>query len=397
MVRTTLRNFYVVIFLLYLFFSFSFTTYVLFLDSHHMNKFQINSLNAIFMLTVFVLEVPTGTFADTLGRKKSFLIALLFLATSCFIYYLSKTYLIFLAAEIIAAIALSFQSGALEAWLVDTLKHHDFTGNFNTIFSKESIVRNSACIIGGLCGAYLGQTNLALPWLISSGGVFLTFFVARVLLKEEYFIPKKLNGFKEKTNHFNSLVKDSLHYGIKNKNIFYLICLNTGLMFCTQSLNMFWTLKFHQHLNQGLIGWLWVFISLMVIGGSLFGRHLSTKTTKQQQVLFVQLLIVAVNILLCVVCFQHLSFLIIFFLLHEFGRGGYEPVKKTYINQHIPSDKRATIISFDSMLQHLGACGGLLIGGVLANSTSIKVAWLFSGLFLLAISFFCFKLNGDKK
>jgi len=397
MAKKTLRNFYVVVFSYSLFFSFMVTTYVPFLAKNGLNKFQISGLNAVFMLLVFLLEIPTGTFADTLGRKKSSLISLLLLSASCFVYYLSSTFLLFLVAEVISALALSFNSGALEAWLVDTLKHHNYEGDLKKVFSQESIIRNIACIIGGLSGAYVGKTNLAMPWLICSLGLLFTFFLSQKLLREEYFVVKKLNGFREKTSHFNSLVKDSVNYGFRNKNIFWLICLSAGLTLGVQPFNMFWTLKLKQHFDQGVLGWMWVFISLMIMLGSFSGQKLSTKITKQKYVLFIELLVTATSFLACVVFFNHVGWLILFCGLQESGRGGFDPIKRAYFNKRIPSDKRATIISFDSMIQHLGAFVGLLIGGWIANKFSIRASWVFSGLVIFFISFLCLKLNGDKK
>jgi MFS family permease len=141
----------------------------------------------------------------------------------------------------------------------------------------------------------------------------------------------------------------------------------------------------------------WVLFSLMIMLGSFGGQKISTKITKQKYVLFIQLLITAVSFLACVIFFNQIGWLILFCGLQESGRGGFDPIKKAYFNKRIPSDKRATIISFDSMIQHLGAFVGLLIGGWIANTVSIRASWAFSGLVLFFISFLCLKLNGDKK
>jgi predicted MFS family arabinose efflux permease len=77
------------------------------------------------------------------------------------------------------------------------------------------------------------------------------------------------------------------------------------------------------------------------------------------------------------------------FLLHEFGRGMFTPVKQNYMNNRIESKKRATLLSLESMFTKLGAFTGLLISGFLANSFGINKTWLFSGLlFFIGIIIF---------
>src|SRR5262245_4522745 len=47
--------------------------YPLFLLRCGLDLFQINVVLAVYLLTVFALEIPTGAFADRYGRRRSFL------------------------------------------------------------------------------------------------------------------------------------------------------------------------------------------------------------------------------------------------------------------------------------------------------------------------------------
>jgi len=59
------------------------------------------------------------------------------------------------------------------------------------------------------------------------------------------------------------------------------------------------------------------------------------------------------------------------------------PVKQTYLNAHIPSAQRATIISLDSMFASSGGALGQSVWGWVARTRSIGTAWAWSGLTLL--------------
>ena len=57
------------------------------------------------------------------------------------------------------------------------------------------------------------------------------------------------------------------------------------------------------------------------------------------------------------------------------------PIRQTYLNGLIPSQQRATILSFDSML---GSSGGVVVQPVLGRSAD---AWGYPGSYLLGAAF----------
>ena len=59
------------------------------------------------------------------------------------------------------------------------------------------------------------------------------------------------------------------------------------------------------------------------------------------------------------------------------------PVKQGYLNAHIPSAQRATIISLDSLFADLGGVVGQSGWGYLAKVRSIGEAWLYSGMTMI--------------
>ncbi|PJA86752.1 MAG: MFS transporter, partial [Candidatus Moranbacteria bacterium CG_4_9_14_3_um_filter_42_9] len=73
------------------------------------------------------------------------------------------------------------------------------------------------------------------------------------------------------------------------------------------------------------------------------------------------------------------------------------PIKQAYLNQRIPSEQRATILSFDSMMGRGGAVLGLLGSGYLAERSGIPLTWLVSGCILAVGVAVFYKLgNGEK-
>lgn len=79
-------------------------------------------LQTWFVFWIFVLEVPTGAVADHLGRKASLLCSCACLVAAVLLYPARKSLGNFLMAEFIWAAALAFSSGADEAMVYDSLK-----------------------------------------------------------------------------------------------------------------------------------------------------------------------------------------------------------------------------------------------------------------------------------
>src|SRR5205823_2658356 len=71
------------------------------------------------------------------------------------------------------------------------------------------------------------------------------------------------------------------------------------------------------------------------------------------------------------------------YLVYGIALGVLMPVKQGYLNAHIPSAQRATIISLDSFFANLGGVAGQTGWGWLARMRSIADAWVAGGAALI--------------
>jgi hypothetical protein len=55
------------------------------------------------------------------------------------------------------------------------------------------------------------------------------------------------------------------------------------------------------------------------------------------------------------------------------------PVRQAYLHKSIPSEQRATVVSFDSMLGSAGGVGGQVGVGVVSLSVSILAGYISTG------------------
>lgn len=365
--------------------SVTFAIYVIFLLRSGLDVFQANLINFVFMISVFLLEVPTGAFADFLGRKKSVLIAVIFLALGSFLYPAFRNYQTFIAAEILVAFYAAFSSGAFDAWVVDTAKKQGFEGKVDFVFSQANIISKAAMILGGLVGAYLANIEIGLPFY-TGGVVAIIAFFFFLFFMEDQLTEKRKFTWQENISRIKNIAIDSVNYSAKHKVIFWLVFGGVLSSFIWQPLNMYWGPRFNDMSGDQiwLTGWMWAIMSVFMMIGAYLVRFF-LKKGKDYTFLMV---IVSLGVFIPVIISASSHFLFIafpVFLIYELARGIEKPVQTAYVNQYAEPEKRATILSFESMMSSLGAAVGLVFFGWIAKHTSIEISWIFTAILSLAL------------
>lgn len=356
--------------------------YVTFLLEKGLDLFEVNMVNLFYMVAVFILEVPTGAIADIWGRKFSFVLSGIFNGIGFLIYSFADGFLGFVSAEVIIALGTTLTSGALKAWLVDSLHFYNWNGGLRKVFCLEGRAINLARMFGGLIGAFLGMKDLSIPFAVTGIGYWFLAFFSYVVMKEEYF-QRKSNGVKNSLSGLKEVIKSSLVYSFQNDIIFLIITVAAIFSLSFQSLNMYWQPQFKSALpgNQ-YFGFIWVGIIAFTMLGNELTRRLSacTKNTKLTYLYLGFSLGISVILAGLIPVF---AISLMCFFLHETGRGFYQTYNNAVLQENLPSDKRATIDSFVSMVK-TGAAGlGLVIGGLVAKKFGIQMAWIFSGVMIL--------------
>src|SRR3989338_7909663 len=96
--------------------------FVLFMLSNNLSMTQVMVLEALFIIVVLLLEIPSGAFADLFGRKLSLALSMVAASISFIIFGLGTSFWTFLLAQVIIAFGWALTSGADSALLYDSLK-----------------------------------------------------------------------------------------------------------------------------------------------------------------------------------------------------------------------------------------------------------------------------------
>lgn len=375
----------------------------LFLMHAGLDIFQVMVVNAAFTVGSLVFEVPTGVIADTLGRKISFALANLTLVISTLMYVGAERYRLgigwFIGASLLIGLGFTFQTGAVDAWLVDALHHVGHEGPLDTVFARGGAMFGGAMLIGSLAGGFLGQIDLAIPYLVRAGILSICLAYAVLLMRDVGFKPRPLvwGSFGAETRQ---ILNDGVRFGWRHAVVRPLFissfALGTFYIFGFYS----WQRYFLDLLAREAVWVTGVVTALFALSGML-GSMIAPRIRRSRGGedagwLLVGLAVARVVLVAAIgllgllwppdaLGFTPFGIAAGLLLLYGMIDGLSQPVRQAFLNRQIPSDRRATILSVDSFFGHAGASGGQLGLGWLSRTISIPTAWIV-GSVLLAVA-----------
>lgn len=367
--------------------GFLFGVYPLFLRARGLNQFQMNSVLATYFAVTFLTDVPTGAFADALGRRRSFVLGCLLRLTAFMVYFFAHAYPIFLVAESIDGIGTTFCNGAIDAWGVDALDDAGFAGLKDRLFSRISQLMNIGFMTSALIGTYVADVNIAWPWLMSAVSYGISAIVGAALMRERAGRRVHVEFAKLPAQVIDRVV-NGFRRGFRSRAILMLSLAN-GIFFAASA--PYW-LEWPQYVNDsyGLGIWVvgWVYCLLTI--GRLVGAEVAMRMRMDEAARSTRLiiLIAAASLFFFAggAAAHRPNLVVAFFFLMNILVGAMMPMMQSWFNEQIASDDRATLLSFNSTFATMGAAAGLLSVGAYADVAGIPATWkVCAAIFLAAM------------
>ncbi len=129
--------------------------YALLFAAHGLSAAQISSLLAIWSATAFLLEIPSGAWADTVSRRGLLILSGALLAAGFLAWTLYPSYLGFAAGFILWGASGALRSGTFEALLYDDLAARAATRSYPRIMGYTRAATESAALAGIFAAAPL--------------------------------------------------------------------------------------------------------------------------------------------------------------------------------------------------------------------------------------------------
>jgi DHA3 family tetracycline resistance protein-like MFS transporter len=354
-----------------------------------LSPLQLVLVGTTLEIAAFLFEIPTGVVADVFSRRLSIIIGY-FLIGLGFMVEAYPTFATVLIAQAIWGIGYTFTSGATDAWLVDEIGIEAST----KVMVQGERLSQLAGFAAMWVSILIGMIQLNFPHFVGAAAMIILAISLIVLMPEAGFkrIPK------EERESWGDLFK-TLRAGItliRGRTILMLI-IATTLMIGLFSEG--WDRLQTAHLleNFGLANPSESFETLILFGimGSIgsFITIVATTWLEKRNLQTHQSLSKALMILFSLMAIGIFAFTwsnnlwlaIAALWLVGTSRSMIGPIYMPWINQHVDSNVRATVLSVDSQSNALGQIVGGPPVGYLGNIYGLRLALSISGALLLPV------------
>jgi len=324
---------------------------VLFWQNNGLDMLQVYLLQGIFALAVVLLEVPTGTVADRLGKRASLLAGCVIMAAGLAIYGASSSFAGFLVGEVILAVGFTLTSGADSALLYDTLVHLGRTDEYNRREGAPPAAQMVGIALCSVAGGFLGEVSLRATLWLSIAGPTVAFFIA-LGFAEPGGLRRATDGAPGPTPGTSfSLIRSATRFVLRHRlvrwHVMFLAVLGGSAT---------WLLWLYQPYMEwvGLpiraFGIAFALFNLFAAGASKLAHRFDQSLGPLGGIIGLMALQVGPLILMALAV-SPLSFL--FILGHQAVRGMSRPVVSGRILDYTFADKRATVLSLASLAGRL--------------------------------------------
>jgi MFS family permease len=355
----------------------------IFLLDAGLNNFEAFAANAFFTAGMVLFEIPTGVVADRWGRRTSFLCGTLTLAATTGLYVLlwqlHSAFVWWAIVSVLLGLGFTFFSGATDAWLVDALTATRFDGQMEGVFAHGQIVIGAMTLGGSVAGGYLAQlTNLGVPYVARTAILLGMFVLAFVMMHDLGFTPDRGD---RPLAEMKKILNSSVEHGLKVPAVRAIML--AGMFSGGVAFYVFYALQPHllnlwgNQKAYGIAG----LVAALVAGAQIVGGLLTPwirRAVKRRTTALLILEALAVAILALIGLVGNFWVVVGLIMLWALAAYAGAPIRQAFLNGMIPSEQRATILSFDSLLYN---AGGMVAQPALGRSADVwgyQVSYLFS-------------------
>ena len=352
--------------------------------------------NAAFSVGTMVFEIPTGVIADTVGRRVSFLLSVAVLAATTMLYvWLSAVgggVVAFAVVSVLMGLGFTFYSGAMEAWLVDGARALGHDGGFDQVFSRGQIISGAAMLTGTVGGGLIGQIDLALPFIVRAVLLVILLLLALRGMHDVGFAPRRV-AMRDIPAEAMRIGTDGVRFGWGHRSL-RLVMVAGGI----QGGFLFWAwyawqpyfLELLENDAVWIAGVVAALLSVSMMVGNAIVELVTRWCGRRTTLLLWAGGVFTVSMIGIGLVGSFIPALALL-MLAGVAMGVQMPVRQAFIHEVLPTEQRATVVSFDSMVgggmqvvgqsglgalaQRRGYSSGYIVGG-LVTVVAIPVLWL---------------------
>ncbi len=323
--------------------------FVFFLAERGLDWGDVNILGAIYCLVVILVEIPTGAFADRIGRRKSMMAGALAMVAACLTAYWAYSFSMFVVAEVLAAVSMSLCSGADSAYLFDLLDDNGRSNEYAHHEGRASGWHFAGQTMAFAAGGLLATIDLALPYLVTAGVSGAAFIVALFMKGERAAITeRKLKPARVEAREYFRHMREALGDAWSNKSLLWVI-VYAAVVFVLLTATKYLYQPFLQSHGFDYVEVGFIFAGAYLVASLVAHMANSLRRAYGEDVLVWGVLgTLGVSFLL--LNQVRSEWVMLLLLVQAVAMGLYSPLIKPLLNREISnSDRRATVLSIESI------------------------------------------------
>jgi MFS transporter, DHA3 family, tetracycline resistance protein len=351
------------------------------------NPIQLVLIGTLRQAMNFFFQVPTGILSDMYSRRIAVVLGILLTGAGYLVEGLWSVSAIIFTAQVLVGLGSTLMNGADTAWVADEVGAE----HVGPVYIRAAQIGSLLSLPGIALSALLVNISLNLP-LVLSGSLFIALSILLAfVMPERHFIPT-LRENRSLLQHGGYTFRMSIQLVRRRSVLLTILGVAAFSGIFGAGFNQLWNYYLiHSFVFPALGGltsvtWFSVIEVGIVItnfcGISLVDRFIDTNSRRAVVVaLFVIDSLSVMSVIGFALAGQFALALILFFLFTT-ASGPNSSLGQVWMNQHLDSSVRATLLSLREQVNALAQIIGGPLLGLLATQVNIRAALLVAGIIL---------------
>ncbi len=352
-----------------------------------MNPLQLVLVGTLLELTVLLLEVPTGIVADLYSRRLSVIVGYVLIGLCYVGQGLIPVYAVILVAEFVRGVGETFISGAAAAWIADEVGE----GRVGPIYLRYGQAARIGRLVGIGASTVLAVLNPALPVLLGGLLLVVVSLALALVMPETGFRPTPCAAGSGPLHAMRDITVAGVQVVRRQPVVLMLVLVGVVYGAFSEGFDRLWeahfllTFRFPQWGALPPVVWIGLLNGLGLLLSLLVSEVVIRRWEAQGIPRLGPLLLgLSAGLLVAVIGFglaPTFGVAVAAYLAAGVFRTLQGPIAQTWLNRHLPSQVRATVLSLAGQADALGQlAGGPVVGWV--GLRSLRAALVFAGVIL---------------
>jgi DHA3 family tetracycline resistance protein-like MFS transporter len=352
----------------------------------NLSPLQLLLVGTALETTIFLCEVPTGVLADLRGRRISVVTGMCLIGLGMVLTGAWARFETILLAQLVWGLGSTFISGAQQAWIADEIGIQQA----GPVYLRASQVDQLLRIVAIPVSIGLATLKLGLPLIVAGGLLPVLALYLLIAMPEEGFKRDIAAGERISFRHLSATTMSSGRLIRGSPLLITLFTITVFYGIANQGFDRLWVTQFYHnlgfptfHMFQPVVWFGVIRFGSAVLSILAVEYALRRADTNSHASVSRWLFVITALQMLC---------LLVFALAGNFWLGAlvvwgaislsrvYDPLLLAWINQNVPAQVRATVISMSSQTSSIGQISGGPVLGLVSVLSSLRAALVVSGL-----------------